>query len=96
MNHVPDIFENSDTSNCNYVIPESFLDDNSHILKDNLSIISCNIRSFSKNHPYFLGFLANCKHDFDIIEVPSINSKSRLVNGDAKLPSNQRVKRDTN
>ena len=69
MNHVPDIFENSDTSNCNYVIPESFLDDNSHILKDNLSIISCNIRSFSKNHPYFLGFLTNCKHDFDIIAL---------------------------
>ena len=69
MNHVPDIFENSDTSNCNYVIPESFQDDNSHFLKDNLSIISCNIRSFSKNHPYFLGFLTNCKHDFDIIAL---------------------------
>ena len=67
MNHIPDIFENSDTSNCNYVIPESFQNEYSHILKDNLSIISLNIRSFSKNRLYFSGLLTNCDHDFDII-----------------------------
>ena len=73
LNHVdPDVnyanfFNNDEAFRCKYYSTDSLK--SSHVLSSlhSLSIISFNIRSFSKNSDEFLGFLLNCEHEFDII-----------------------------
>ena len=62
-----DILDLSDTFSCKYYTCDTFKQSLSDNVKQSISIISFNIRSFNKNSDEFLGFLANTDHDFDII-----------------------------
>ena len=61
------LLDNPDLFNCPLLTTETFKQTVLPSLKENISIICFNIRSFNKNIDEFLGFLTNCNHSFDII-----------------------------
>ena len=62
-----DIFDQSDNFSCKYYTVDTFQQSLSDNIKQTLSILSFNIRSFNKNSDEFLGFLDGINHDFDIL-----------------------------
>ena len=76
MNHIqlsqrdPDnvnLLEDGDIYNCKYISVDSFQGIKQTFSDTGLSLLSFNIRSFSKNSEEFLGYISNCKHSFDVI-----------------------------
>ena len=65
--NLSDLLDNTDIFNCPMVTTDTFKSSLLPSLKESLSVICFNIRSFNKNIDEFLGFLTNCEHSFDII-----------------------------
>ena len=65
--NLTNLLENTDSFNCPLLTTETFKQGVLPSLKENISIICFNIRSFNRNIDEFLGFLSNCDHSFDII-----------------------------
>ena len=66
-NNLIDFWNTDDVFACPSVDANTFKNIVKPILKNNLSIICFNIRSFHANIDEFLGFLTNCDHNFDVI-----------------------------
>ena len=62
-----DILDLSDNFSCRYYTLDTFQQSLSDNIKQTLSVLSFNIRSFNKNSDEFLGFLDSINHDFDIL-----------------------------
>ena len=62
-----DILDLSDNFSCRYYTVDTFQQSLSDNIKQTLSVLSFNIRSFNKNSDEFLGFLDSINHDFDIL-----------------------------
>ena len=65
--NLSNLLDNPDIFNCPLLTTDTFKQTVQPSLKETLSVICFNIRSFNRNIDEFLGFLSNCGHSFDII-----------------------------
>ena len=62
-----DLVNTADIFSCKYYNTSTFNESLPDHMRQCLSLLSFNIRSFKKNHDEFIGYLKNCNHEFDII-----------------------------